>query len=381
MTDILIGAGTLTGIALVFGLLLMLVNKVFQTPSDPRRDAIREVLPGANCGGCGYAGCDALADAIAAGTAPLNACPVGGAELAKTIASITGAEQPADQVKQVATVICQGTVDRCKEKFSYVGITDCIAATTVNDGNRSCKYACLGLGTCVAACKFDAIHIDPHDKIAKVDPDKCTGCSACIEACPKNVLVLQPVTLPVRVLCRAAEEGVLVSDNCKIGCIGCELCANTCKFGAITMKDHLPQFDYDKCVGCMMCAEVCPTGAIWGDFDHRLIAKIDPDECIGCTMCKRTCQFEAISGERKSVHKILEACTGCGQCVAKCPKKCITLSVREHVRDANAKVGTTETVAAIPQAPAASAAPAKKPEAPKKEATAETAQPDKAKEE
>ena len=349
MTDILIGAGTLAGIALVFGLLLMLVNKVFQTPSDPKRDAIREALPGANCGGCGYAGCDALADAIAAGQASPGACPVGGPSLAKTIAGIIGAEQPDDQVKQVATVICQGTVDRCKEKFSYVGITVCIAATTVNDGNRACKYACLGLGTCVKACKFDAIHIDPHDKIAKVDPDKCTGCGACIAACPKNVLVLQPVTLPVRVLCRAAEEGVLVSDNCKIGCVGCELCANTCKFGAITMKDHLPQFDYDKCTGCMMCAEVCPTGAIWGDFDHRLIAKIDPNECIGCTICKRTCQFEAISGERKSVHKILEACTGCGQCVAKCPKKCITLSVREHVRDANAKVGTSETVAAIPQ--------------------------------
>ena len=349
MTEILIGAGSLAGLALVFGLLLMLVNKVFQVPSDPRRDAIREALPGANCGGCGYAGCDALADAIAAGVASPSACPVGGPELAITIAELIGAEQPDAQAKQVATVICQGTADRCKDKFAYVGIEDCIAATTINDGNRACKYACLGLGTCVAACKFDAIHIDPHDKIAKVDPDKCTACGACIVVCPKHVLVLQPETLPVRVLCRAADEGVLVSDNCKIGCIGCELCADTCKFEAITMKDHLPQFDYDKCTGCMMCAEVCPTEAIWGDFDHRKIAKIDPDECIGCTICKRTCQFEAISGERKNVHKILDACTGCGQCVPKCPKKCITLVEREHVRDANAKVGTSETVAAIPK--------------------------------
>ena len=128
---------------------------------------------------------------------------------------------------------------------------------------------------------------------------------------------------------------------------GCDLCYENCKFDAITMKDNLPQFDYDKCVGCMMCAEVCPTSAIWGDFDHRKIAKIDSDACIGCTICKKTCQFEAISGERKSIHKILDACTGCGQCVAKCPKKCITLTVREHVRDANAKVGTTEPVSAI----------------------------------
>jgi Na+-translocating ferredoxin:NAD+ oxidoreductase subunit B len=349
MTDILIGAGTLAGLALVFGLLLTLVNKVFQVPSDPRRDAIREALPGANCGACGYAGCDALADAIAAGKAPVDACPVGGVDLTKVIAEIVGAQAPDAQAKQVATVICQGTLERCKEKFPYVGIQDCIAATIVNDGNKACKYACLGLGTCVTACKFDAISIDPHDKIAKVDPDKCTACGACIKVCPKNVLVMQPVDLPVRVLCRAAEEGVVVSDNCKIGCIGCELCFRTCKFGAITMKDHLPQFDYAKCVSCMMCAEVCPTSAIWGDFDHRKIAKIDPNECIGCTICKKTCQFEAVSGERKSVHEILEACTGCGQCVPKCPKKCITLTVREHVRDANAKVGTTETVAAIPK--------------------------------
>ena len=353
MTDILIGAGTLAGVALLFGLLLMLVNKVFHTPSDPRRDAIREALPGANCGACGYAGCDALADAIAEGKASPDACPVGGMELAKAIAEITGTEQPDEKQRLVATVICQGTVDRCKEKFPYVGIQDCIAATLINDGNRACKYACLGLGTCVEACKFDAITIDPHDKIARVDPDKCTSCGACVAVCPKHVLVMQPVTLPVRVLCRAADEGVLVSDNCKIGCIGCELCEQTCKFGAITMKDHLPQFDNEKCTGCMMCAEVCPTGAIWADFDHRKIAKIDPDECIGCTVCKRTCQFEAISGERKNVHRILDACTGCGQCVAKCPKKCITLVEREHVRDANAKVGTSETVAAIPKKDAA----------------------------
>ena len=220
MTDILIGAGTLAGIALVFGLLLMLVNKVFHVPTDPKRDAVREALPGANCGACGFAGCDALADAIAAGEAKADACPVGGSDMIKTIAEIMGEETPEEQAKRVATVICQGTVSLCREKFPYKGIKSCIAATVVNDGHKSCKYACLGLGTCVEACKFDAITIDPRDRIAKVDPDKCTGCGACISVCPKDVLVMQPVDLPVRVLCRAAEQGVLVSDNCKIGCIG-----------------------------------------------------------------------------------------------------------------------------------------------------------------
>ncbi|MCE5344646.1 MAG: RnfABCDGE type electron transport complex subunit B, partial [Eubacteriales bacterium] len=166
MTGILIGTGVLAAVALVFGLLLTLVDKTFSVPSDPRRDQIREVLPGANCGGCGYAGCDALADAIAAGKAPANACPVGGAAIARQIADIIGTDAGTEQVRKVATVVCQGTLDRCKTKFAYHGIEDCTAAVLVNDGNRACAYACLGLGTCVRACKFDAIHIDQYSMIA-----------------------------------------------------------------------------------------------------------------------------------------------------------------------------------------------------------------------
>ena len=349
MTGILIGTGVLAAVALVFSLLLTLANKVFEVPSDPKRDQIREALPGANCGACGFPGCDALADALAAGKAPANTCPVGGNKVGNRIAAILGTKMSEDTVKMVATVVCQGTLDRCGTKFVYHGISDCVAATLINDGNRACSYACLGLGTCVRACKFDAIRIDEHDLIAVVDPEKCVSCGACVKACPKKVLDMQPVTLPVRLLCRAAEEGHLVSDNCKIGCIGCELCKEACKFGAITMVNHLPVIDQAKCTGCMMCAEVCPTASMWGDFSKRHIAMIDRDLCIGCGICKKICQFEAISGERKSVHEINEACTGCGQCVPKCPKDAITLPVREHVRDANAKVGTSEGIAAIPR--------------------------------
>ena len=349
MMTILYATLILGGLGLLFGLLLTLANKVFFVPSDPKRDAIRECLPGANCGGCGFAGCDALADAIVAEKAPISACPVGGADVANQIAEIMGIEALPDSVKNVATVVCQGTLDRCKSKFVYHGIHDCVAASLVNDGNRSCKYACLGLGTCVSVCKFGAISIDEHSKIAKVDPEKCQSCGACVKACPKGVLSLQPVTVPVRLLCRAAEEGFLVSDNCKIGCIGCELCASACKFDAITIQNHLPVMDMNKCVGCMMCAETCPTGAIWADFDHRQIAEIDRDLCIGCTICKKTCQFEAISGELKQIHEVNEACTGCGACAKKCPKKAITMSVRKHVRDANAKVGTTIVEPAVPK--------------------------------
>lgn len=355
--EILIAALILGGMGLLFGLVLTFVSKKFAVPSNPTRDAIREVLPSANCGGCGYPGCDGCADAIASGKAPISACPVGGSAVSAKIAAIMGVEQDENAVRKVAHVVCQGDIEHCKSKFNYTGIQDCVSASLVNDGNRACKYACLGLGSCVKVCKFDAIHVDERLHIAVVDEDKCVACGKCVEACPKNVLDLQPVTEPVRLLCRAAEKGYLVSDNCKIGCIGCERCMTACKFGAITMENHLPKIDAEKCRGCMMCAEACPTGALWADFDNRKIASIDSETCIGCGLCKRTCKFEAISGQIKKPHEITSACTGCGECAEKCPKKCITLKVREHARDAFSKVGTTPEAVQV-------AAPVEKPAAP-----------------
>lgn len=339
--EILYAALVLGGMGLLFGLLLTVLSKVFAVPSNPQRDAVREMLPGANCGGCGFPGCDGCADAIAAGKAEPNACPVASAEASAKIAEIMGVEPADASQKMVAKVLCQGNIEVCKSKFNYTGIQDCVAASTVSDGNRACKYACLGLGTCVRACPFDAIHIDERLKIAVVDEDKCQSCGKCVAACPKNVLALRPQKDPVELLCRAAEFGKLVSDNCKVGCIGCRRCEKACKFGAITMVNNLPVIDREKCVGCMMCAESCPTRALWGDFDNRLVAEIDKEKCIGCGICKKQCQFEAIAGEIKHPHDITDACTGCGACAAKCPKKCITMKVRDHVRDANAKVGTT----------------------------------------
>lgn len=349
MKDVLTAISVLGGLALIFGICITIANKFFLVKADPKRDAIREALPGANCGGCGYPGCDALADAIFEGTAPVSACPVGGNDLAIKLADIMGVEASTSDVRLVATVRCQGTAELCNNKYEYKDIKDCAAAMMVNDGNKACQFGCMGLGSCEEACKFDAIHVDPVLKIAVVDAEKCTACGACIEACPKNIINLQPENLKVKILCKAADKGKLVKLNCKIGCIGCGLCARKCKFGAISMVNNLPVIDYDKCVGCLMCAEDCPTGAIWGNFKERKIAVIDRNTCIGCGICKKACQFDSIIGELKQPHTITEACTGCGECLKKCPKKCIEMKERLHPRDANAIVGTSEEVDRIEQ--------------------------------
>ena len=360
--NILYAVLVLGGMGLLFGLLLTVASRFFAVPANPKRDAIREVLPGANCGGCGYPGCDACADAIAAGKAEPNACPVGGADVAKKIGDIMGVETTVGE-KMVARVICQGDLANCRTKFQYHGIEDCVAATTVSDGNRACKYACLGMGTCVKACPFDAIHIDKARMIAVVDAEKCQSCGKCVAACPKNVLSMQPISQPVRLECRAAEAGYLVTDNCRVGCNGCERCMLACKFDAIKMVNHLPQIDREKCRGCMMCYEACPTHAIWADLDNRKIARIDKKACVGCGLCKRTCKFEAVAGELRQVHTITRACTGCGECAEKCPKKCIVMKVRDHTRDANAKLGTTaEPILAVKPDAGAMVTPKPKPQ-------------------
>ncbi len=342
MTGILIATGVLGGMGLLFGWILTGATKIFAVPVNPLIAEIRAALPGANCGACGYPGCDGLAAALADNKAPLNACPVGGNALTENLSKIMGSEILPSTTRMVAEVICRGGLDRCKTKFNYQGIQDCVSATLVSGGYKACSYACLGLGTCVKACQFGAITIDEKRMIAVVDPKKCTSCGLCVQSCPRDVLHLQPEKQPIRLLCREAERGKNVSSKCNAGCIGCGLCARSCKYEAIVMENNLPKFDMDKCVGCMVCAEVCPTWAIWGDFKNRKIAEIEQKDCIGCGACKRVCKFEAISGEKKHPHQITAACTGCGECVGKCPTKCITLQVRKNDRDRFARAGTTE---------------------------------------
>ena len=335
--DIIIAALVLGVMGLVFGLVLTATSKIFAVPSNPQRDAVREALPGANCGGCGYPGCDGCADAIAAGKAPADACPVCSAEAKAKIAEIMGAEVPDASNRKIARVLCQGDCESAKQKFEYQGIQDCNSACTVGDGYKSCKFACLGLGTCVQACPFDAIHIDPVKKLPVVDEEKCAACGKCVAACPKGVLELASVKNEVALLCRNTDKLKAVMEVCKTGCIGCQKCMKACKFEAITMVNNLPVIDYDKCRGCRMCAEACPTGAIKA-LQPRQVAEIDQNGCIGCTICAKNCQFGAIEGTLKQPHKVNAACTGCGVCASKCPKKDITMKEATAPRDPKAAV-------------------------------------------
>ncbi len=333
--EIIIAVLILGVMGLVFGLILTGTSKIFAMPANPKLDAVREALPGANCGGCGFPGCDGCAAAIASGAAPADACPVCSAEAKAKIAGIMGVEAPDASNRKVAHVLCQGDCEVAKQKFDYQGIQDCNAACTVADGYKSCKFACMGLGTCEKVCPFDAIHIDPVKKLPVVDEEKCAACGKCVAACPKGVLELCSVNDAVSLLCRNTDKLKAVMDVCKAGCIGCQKCAKVCKFEAIIMVNNLPVIDHSKCRGCMMCAEACPTGAIQG-LKPRKVAEVDQNTCVGCTICAKNCKFGAIDGELKKPHQINAACTGCGVCAEKCPKKCITMKEATAPRDPKA---------------------------------------------
>ncbi|MGI6189588.1 MAG: RnfABCDGE type electron transport complex subunit B [Caldicoprobacteraceae bacterium] len=315
---------SLGGMGLLFGALLAFASKKFSVETDPRIEAIRDALPGANCGACGYPGCDGFAAAVAAGEAPVDGCTVGGAAVANNVGIIMGIEVDAKE-RQAARVLCQGDCENAKNKYEYRGVQDCVAASMLADGPKECRYGCLGLGTCVRACPFDAIYISEKG-IAVVDSGKCTGCGICVQACPKNLIELIPESSLVQVLCISKDPGKQVRDYCKAGCIGCRLCVRACRFDAIEFADNLARIDYSKCVNCMMCAEKCPTGTIYADFAKRKTAVIDEEKCIGCTACKRVCKFDAIEGAVKEKHRVLQdKCTGCGLCVEKCPVDAISM--------------------------------------------------------
>lgn len=257
---------SLGGMGLIFGAGLAFASQKFAVEVDEKVSAIRAVLPGANCGACGYPGCDGMAKAIAAGEAPVNGCPVGGADVAAKVGSIMGVEADA-QDKKVAKVICDGDITKCGEKFKYEGIQNCVAAAAIQGGSKACPYGCLGLGTCVEACQFGAIEI--VQGVARIDPEKCTACGKCIEACPKNIIDWVPYKQSVVITCSNKDPGKIVRGICTVGCIGCKICVKNCPTGTIGFENNLAFINYENCTNCFTCVEKCPTKAIEGNLEIK----------------------------------------------------------------------------------------------------------------
>lgn len=253
----------LTGLAAA--LLLYLIAQKFRVEEDPRIDQVQEVLPGANCGGCGFAGCRALAEAcVKADTLDGLLCPVGGAPTMEKVGAILGLAAVAADPK-VAVVRCNGTCEARPRTSEYNGVRSCRIQHNLYVGETACPFGCLGCGDCVAACQFGALSMDPQTGLPVVDEEKCTACGKCVKACPRNIIELRkkgPKGRRMVVLCVNKDKGAIARKACLSACIGCGKCQKECNFEAITVDSNLAYIDPEKCRLCRKCEAACPTGAI-----------------------------------------------------------------------------------------------------------------------
>lgn len=312
----------LAGLGAIFGLGLAFAAQKFAVKVDPKVEMVRDVLPGANCGACGFAGCQGYAEAVATRpeVAP-NLCAPGKATVAEAVARITG--KVAEAVEpNFARIMCQGGWSKSVKRFKYEGVQDCRAAVLAGGGDKACMYGCLGYGTCAKVCPFGAITMN-DDHLPVVDITKCTGCRKCEQACPKKVIEVLPASRQVLVACHSKDKGPDTKKNCSVGCIACGKCVKICPFDAPSISTNLSRIDLDKCKVCGLCVSPCPTGAIVDFIPHRSKAFV-MDNCIGCQICMKVCPVNAASGEPKKKHFIdQQKCIGCGICTAKCPVQAI----------------------------------------------------------
>ena len=268
MSFILSAVIVLGCIALVAAVILYVCSKRFAVKEDPRIAQVTEVLPGANCGGCGFPGCSGMADALVKGADAgslegLN-CPVGGADVMGKVADLLGMAI-ANSDPMVAVVRCNGTCELRPRIASYDGLKTCTAMNACGAGETGCGFGCLGCGDCVGACQFDAIRINPETGLPEVDEEKCTACGACTKACPRNIIELRkkgPKGRRIFVSCVNKDKGAVAMKACKSACIGCGKCQKECKFEAITIENNLSYIDFTKCRICKKCVDACPTKAI-----------------------------------------------------------------------------------------------------------------------
>lgn len=274
LIPILSAVAVVLGIGVICAVGLVVAAKYMSVPVNERELQIRACLPGANCGACGYAGCDGYARSLADGEELRpNLCIPGADAVSREIAAILGVEA-ADVVERVAVVRCGGDCSQTERRAEYRGIATCAAASAIYGGAGKCLAGCIGLGDCAAACPQGAICIEGG--IARIDTRKCTGCGVCARTCPHHLITVMPDVERVLVTCSNTEKGAATRAACSHGCIACRKCEKICPKGAITVVDNLARIDYDLCENCGLCAKNCPTGCIMiSDFSgiHRYIAK------------------------------------------------------------------------------------------------------------
>lgn len=268
MNFILIAVIVLGGIALISAVILYVCSKKFAVHEDPRIGQVSAILPGANCGGCGYPGCSGMASALVkgadAGSIDGLFCPVGGSDVMGQVADLLGMAV-ANTEPKVAVVRCNGTCELRPRIAVYDGLKTCTAVNSCGAGETGCGYGCLGCGDCVNACAFGAITMNQETGLPEVDEEKCTSCGACVKACPRNIIELRKKGIKNRrvyVRCVNKDKGAIAMKTCKAACIGCGKCEKECKFDAIKIENNLSYIDPEKCRLCRKCVEACPTHAI-----------------------------------------------------------------------------------------------------------------------
>lgn len=308
--------------AAIFGVGLAMAAQKFSVKIDPRIEKVKDVLAGAHCGACGYPGCEQYAEAVVNNAdVPPNLCTPGGSRALEAVARITN--KVAEKTDPLfSRIMCQGGLSNAQKRFTYEGVRDCRAAVLAGGGDKACIYGCLGYGTCVTVCPFDAIHMGDNG-LPVVDMGKCTGCRKCEVACPKKVIEVLPAGKAVLVACHSKDKGGDARKHCEMACIACGKCVKVCPYDAPSIANNLSTINIAKCQVCGLCVSACPTKAIVDMIPARPKAHVT-DRCIGCHKCAKICPVDAPSGEQKERHVIdTEKCIGCGICTANCPKQAI----------------------------------------------------------
>ncbi len=269
ISDIVLPVFIIVPIGILAALMLTLAYKYMHVKTDERISDIRSVLPGANCGACGYRGCDDYAEALINGDdVKSNLCIPGSSEVTKKISDILGRESE-ETTDRKAFICCNGSCQHTGRKYDYQGVQTCAAAKMLFEGNWDCIYGCLGFGDCAASCPFNAI--DVSDGLARVDLKKCVGCGICVGKCPNNIIKIVLRNQVAVIKCSSHDSGKTTRQICDVGCIACKKCEKACDYDAVKVKDNLAEIDYDKCTGCGECVDVCPCDVIhsYTEFNNQ----------------------------------------------------------------------------------------------------------------